>query len=338
MRKGLPVSPGCLRSPLPGRALRAARVGTCWPSIGLRLVLWGVVLVFGACGFPTLAAAQSLEPRAYANIPVSLNFALAGYVHGRGGVSVDPSVPLEDAEIESHTLLVSGHRSIGLWGRSGLLSFLAPYSKISGSAVIAGEPRSRTTEGFADPLFRIGLNLVGAPALTLAEYAGYRQDTIVGISLLVSAPLGEYDSSKLLNIGANRWSFKPEVGVSKAFGNWLVEGAGAVTLFTANRDYNNGQTREQEPIYSVQGHLIYSFRPGLWLALDATHYGGGRTTVDGDRKADMQQNWRGGVTLSLPITRSHSLKAYASTGVYTRTGSDFDLFGIAWQVRWGGGL
>ncbi|MDF1554476.1 MAG: transporter [Deferrisomatales bacterium] len=235
---------------------------------GLALLgVWLAVVIFWS---PSSVHAQALEPRAYSNVPVGVNFALAGYIYGQGGLSVDPSVPLEDARIDTHTGLVAGARSVGFWGNSGMLSLLVPYTELSGTAVVAGAHRSRYTQGFGDPLMKVSVNLVGAPALALKEFAAYRQDLILGVSLLVSAPLGEYDASKAVNIGANRWSFKPEVGISKALGKWTVEGAGAVTLFTDNHDFYGGQTREQEPIYSAQGHVIYSFLPGLWAALNAT--------------------------------------------------------------------
>ena len=181
------------------------------------------------------------------------------------------------------------------------------------------------------------MNLYGAPALSLEEFPAYHQDLIVGASVQVSAPLGQYDAHRLLNIGTNRWAVKPEVGVSKALGRFTLEFLPGVTFFTDNPDFV-GRTRAQDPIYSVQGHLIYSFRAGLWGAVDGTYYGGGRTTVDGRAGSDRQDNTRVGGTLSLPVDRDNSVKLYASTGVTTRTGTSFDTFGVARQYRRGGGL
>ena len=45
-----------------------------------------------------------------------------------------------------------------------------------------------------------------------------------------------------------------------------------------------------------------------------------------------------GLTLALPINRYNSIKLYANTGVYTKTGGDFDTLGIVRQFRWGSGL
>ena len=196
----------------------------------------------------------------------------------------------------------------------------------------------RDVSGFADPTFRLSVNLYGAPALSLKEFAGYKQDLIVGASLLVSAPLGQYDDTKVVNLGTNRWSFKPEVGVSKALGRWTLEATAAVTLFTDNNDFFNGNTRSQDPLYSLQGHVIYSFRSGIWGSLDATYFTGGRTTLNGTLNNDLQQNWRVGGTLAFPVDAYNSIKLYASSGVSARTGNNYDLIGIAWQYRWGAGL
>jgi hypothetical protein len=160
----------------------------------------------------------------------------------------------------------------------------------------------------------------------------------VGASLQVSVPAGQYDAAKLVNIGTNRWYFKPELGASKAFGPWIVELKGSVTFFTTNDDFFNGNRRSQDPLYSFQGHAIYEFKRGIWASLDATYFTGGRTTISGTLNDDRQENWRLGGTLAFPLDARNSVKLYASTGVSARTGNSFDLVGIVWQYRWGAGL
>ncbi len=126
--------------------------------------------------------------------------------------------------------------------------------------------------------------------------------------------------------------------MSKASGPWTLELTLAATFFTDNTDFYGGSTRSQDPLYSVQGHAIYAFRSGIWASFDATYFTGGRTTLNGVLGSDLQQNWRLGATLSLPVDLRNSVKLYASSGVSARTGNSFDLLGIAWQHRWGGGL
>jgi len=284
------------------------------------------------------ALAQSIEPRAYSNAPVGVNFVVAGVAYSHGGLSLDPSLPVTDARLESSAAVLAYARVLDLWGVSGKFDAIVPYASLSGTAVYAGQPVERSIHGAANPLLRISANLVGAPALTLHEFAAYRQDLIVGVSVQVGVPLSQYDPTRLLNIGTNRWSVKPEVGVSKAIGSWTIEGQAAVTFYGDNTDFFGGSTRTQDPLYALQGHAIHSFRSGIWASLDLTYFAGGRSTIDGVAKNDLQQNWRVGATLAIPVDRRNSIKLAASSGVSARTGNNFDLLAVAWQYRWGAGL
>jgi hypothetical protein len=299
--------------------------------------LGAAVFLFALMFTVAVTHAQELEPRSYSNTPVGLNFLIAGYGYAEGEVAFDPSSSITDAQFHTNTGVVAYVRSLNAWGKSAKFDVVLPYSSFSGHGLVGGQPREREVSGFGDPRFRFSMNFYGAPALSLKEFAGYRQDVIVGASLQVTAPLGQYDNSKLINLGNNRWSFKPELGISKAWGPWTVEFVTGATFYTDNTDFNNGSTLAQAPLYTVQGHIIYSFPSGMWLALDGTYFTGGRTTVNDVRGDNMQTNTRAGLTLALPVDRYNSVKLYASTGTSTRTGSSFDAIGIAWQYRWGGG-
>ena len=152
---------------------------------------------------------------------------------------------------------------------------IAPGAAFSAHALLNGQPREREMTGLADPRFRVSVNLFGAPALSAKEFANYKQDLIAGVSLQVSAPLGQYDDTKLLNLGGNRWSFRPEFGISKALGPWTFELAPSVIFFTDNTDFYGGNTFSQAPIYAVQGHILYNFQSGVWIALDGLAFAGG---------------------------------------------------------------
>jgi hypothetical protein len=284
------------------------------------------------------AVGQDLEPRVYANAPVGLNFLIGGYSFVEGGVVADPTLPIENANVEVRSAVFAYARSFGILGRSAKFDLVLPYSELDGAADYAGQRYERNVSGWNDPRLRLSINLVGAPAISLREFTRYRQDLIVGISLLAWPPLGQYDPSRLVNIGTNRWTLKPEFGISKAAGRWTFEGVAAIALYGDNDDFFGGRTRAQDPITSVQAGVVYNFSPGLWLALSGTYYTGGRTEINGVRGQDLQENTRVGLTLSLPINVRNSIKLYANTGVSTRTGSDFDGVGLAWQHRWGAGL
>jgi len=296
-------------------------------------VAWCAFLASGSA-----VRAQSIEPRSYSNAPVGVNFLIGGYAYTRGGISFDTSVPITDPKLATSSAVVGYARALDLWGTSGKVDVIIPYTWLSGSATYQGEPVQREVDGFGDPLLRLSVNLYGAPALTLPDFKSYEQDTIVGVSLQMSVPAGQYDDTKVVNLGTHRWFFKPEIGVSKALGPWTLEGKAAVTLFTTNDDFFNGNRRAQDPLYSVQGHAIYNFRSGIWGSADVTYFAGGRTTLNGVLQSDLQQNWRIGGTLAFPVDVRDSIKLYASRGVSARTGNSYDLIGIAWQYRWGGGI
>ena len=284
------------------------------------------------------AHAQRIEPRAYINAPVGINFVAAGYVNSQGGLLFDPALPITDADANVDMGLLAYVRTLSVAGKSGKVGVLLPYAFLSADGYVDGIYRTREQEGLVDPALYFSINLYGAPALSLKEFKNYQQDTIIGFTLRLTAPLGAYQAEKLINIGTNRWSFEPEFGISKAIGRWTVEGAAAVVLYTDNNEFDTDKTRQQDPIYSTQFHVSYTFANKIWASVGATYYTGGRTTIDGVEKNDLQQNWRTGFTLAMPVDRQNSIKLFGHSGVSTRTGTDYDSLGILWQYRWGGGI
>jgi hypothetical protein len=282
--------------------------------------------------------AQEAEPRAFSNTPIGLNFLIGGYLYAEGKMAFNPDLAIADANFNSNTALLAYVRSFELGGQSAKFDVIVPTSSFSAQGIVNGQPAERQMSGFGDPRFRVSVNLFGAPALSAKEFASYQQDLIVGVSMQVSAPLGQYDDSKLLNLGFNRWSFKPELGISKAWGPWTFELTPSVLIFSDNKDFFGGNTFSQAPIYTVQGHILYTFKSGIWMALDGLYFAGGHTALNGVRSDNEQINTRVGFTLALPVDRNNSLKLSASTGVTTRTGSEFSAVGVAWQYRWGGGF
>jgi len=284
------------------------------------------------------AHAGEIEPRAYVNTPVGINFLLTGYAYSDGGLSTEASSPIKDAQIKMHTGILAYARTLDVWGKSGKIDVIVPYSDLSGSATVAGQPRERNVSGLNDPRLRFSVNFYGAPALSLQEFTNYQQDLIIGTSIQVSAPLGQYDADKLVNLGNNRWFVKPDIGISKAWGALAIELSTGVFIFSNNNDFFGGSTLEQDPVSSTQLHVTYNFGHGVWAALSGTCDYGGRTTIDGMQNDDLQNNSRVGATLSLPVNRNNSIKLFTSSSVHTTAGSDFNLFGIVWQYRWGAGL
>ena len=297
----------------------------------------GVALVAVLLVSAVTAEAQELEPRAFANSPVGLNFLILGYGYTKGDVALDSSAPIEDGKITVNSVALAYARSLDVFGRTAKLDVVLPYAWLSGSATVAGKPETREVSGLGDPQARFSFLFYGAPALPLEEFVDYQPDLILGASFAVTAPLGQYDSDKAVNIGTNRWSFKPELGISKTWGPVTLELAPSATFYTDNDNFFRGHKLQRDPLYAVQGHVIYHTRHGLWAAIDATYYGGGRPTIDGV-PGESLQDVRVGGTLAIPIDRHNSVKISASTGAYARVGGNFTTAVIAWQFRWGGGL
>jgi hypothetical protein len=284
------------------------------------------------------ARTQEIEPRAYSNAPVGVNFLGFGYAYTRGSLPTNPSLPLTSSHIATSSALFGYGHVFDLWGQSAKVNIVAPYSWLGGNAVFAGQPIQRSVNGLTDTSVRLSVNFFGAPAMDLREFRDYQQDLILGASLNVTAPTGQYDASRVVNLGTNRWSVRPELGASKAFGPLTIELSVGPTFFTDNTNFLNGHTRSQDPLVSGQAHVIYDFGSGIWGSLDGQYWAGGSTTVDGESNHDLQRNARLGGTLALPLRRNYSLKFFGSTGVSARTGNNYGLVGILVQYRWGAGL
>jgi len=181
--------------------------------IVLSVFITGVAVIAPAA---VQVTAAELEPRAYVNTPPGINFLIAGYVYSEGGLSTAASSPLKDANLQIHTGVLAYAQTLDVWGKSGKFDVIVPYADLSGTANVGGQPRGRHVSGFVDPRFRFSVNFFGAPVLSMEEFATYQPDLLTGASVQVSAPLGKYDFDKLVNLGANRWFIKPDIGVSKA--------------------------------------------------------------------------------------------------------------------------
>lgn len=295
----------------------------------------GFAFVLAALFGGTRTSAQSIEPRAYSPAPVGTNFAIVAYSEAQGAIPTDPALPLSDIDLKIRGVLAGYSRALNLFGKSAKVDLIVPYGQLKGKATFLGQPAERNVSGFGDPMVRLTILFHGAPAMNAQQFRGYRQDLLLGASVQVAIPIGQYEETKLLNLGGNRWMIKPELGAAKSWGRWTIEVAAGATFFGANDEFLGNHKRTQKPIYAAQGHLIYNLAPGAWIAGNLSWFGGGRTSVDGVSDKNLQKNWRAGVIVAVPLNRQISLKANASVGVSARTGSSFDLYGVALQYRWG---
>jgi hypothetical protein len=182
---------------------------------------------------------------------------------------------------------------------------------------------------------RLSVNLRGNDAMSPREFAAAPRKTVLGASVTMTVPASQYSGAKLINIGTNRWSMKPEFGVSVPRGHWDLDGYVGAWFFSDNVDsYPGGAVRSQDPILALQGHASYTIRRGFWLAGDATWYRGGSAQTAGGTPSQPLNNARIGVTTSLPVKKRFTLKVAYTSGIVRRTGSNFRTVSVAWQTVW----
>jgi len=290
-------------------------------------------------GLPFLCVAQELEPRRWSHLPTGTNFTGGGYAYSEADIFLDPVLRIEDGEMEMHTWALKYIRTFELLQKSARIGFTQAYQEGRYTGLLNGVPTSIKRSGLADSVLRFAINLYGAPPLEGKEFAAYRAkvdvETILGTALVVQLPTGDYMDDKLINLGTNRFTFRPQLGVVHNRGKWSMELTGAVWLYTNNNDFFNGNKLEQDPYYTIQTHLIYTFRPGFWTAASAGYGYGGESTVSGVEKNDRRENLAWAFSFGFPITRQLGVKViYLATRSQESIGQDTDSIGAAFSIFW----
>lgn len=293
-----------------------------------------LIPLFLSAAIAGTAAAQEMEPRAYSPAPTGSQFVLLTFGHQSGDVLLDSSLPLKDVSIKFNLASVGYGRTFNLAGRQANVAVLFPYLWGTAKGTVFEDQIKVRRSGGGDLRVRFSTLLKGGEALGPKEFAQRKPATIIGASVSIVLPTGQYDPARLVNPGSNRWAFKPEVGISKPVGRWTFEVMGGAWLFTANTSFLGSSRREQKPMASVQGGVIYTLRPRMWLSGNATFYSGGSTVLNGTANKDRQKNTRIGATFSYPLNKQQSLKVVWAKGVTMRIGGNFNTIVLAWQYAW----
>ena len=313
-------------------------------TFGRALAIGSVAWLLIVCSATALRA-QDLAPRAYVITPVTSNAVTLAYTYNDGNLLFEGTVPISDATGKLSVPSVAYYHSFGLFGRSANVLAALPYGVGTFEGTVFEQQRSIYRSGLFDSVFRFSVNLVGGPAMTLAEIRTrkWQQKALLGVSLKVVPPTGQYDPTKLINLGSNRWTFKPELGYSQRWGHWMLDAYASVWLFTRNPeffsnnpDFHTGtQSQTQDPIGAVETHVSYDVRPLFWVSLDGNFWYGGRTSLNGvENPRTLQKSSRIGVTASYRLTRHQSVKVGYAQGAYIRFGGDYKIASAAWQYSW----
>jgi hypothetical protein len=300
--------------------------------------------VFFACLMTVAASsikplcAQDLSPRAYLITPLHSNAINLTYSFFHGSVLFDGAAPITGATGTYNVPIVGYYHSFRFFGRSANLNAALPYAVGNFQGNVAGQPHFLYRSGLLDISSRISVNLKGGPAMPIQEFRKWRQKTLLGVSLKVVAPTGQYDPTKLVNWGSNRWAFKPEFGYSGGWHNWVLDSYAGAWFFTTNPQYYSPPTpkpQTEKPIGSFEGHLSYDVKPRLWVSLDGNYWFGGATSLNGvENPITRQTSSRIGATAAVPLSKRQSVKVSYSNGAYIRFGGNYQNVSVGWQYSW----
>jgi hypothetical protein len=278
--------------------------------------------------------AQDTEPRRWAQMPTGLNFIGIGTNYTQGDIFLDPVILAEDVTFEAAGVGLAYIRSFGMFGKSARVDVSAPYASGRWEGFVDGVYTSVRRRGFRDPRLRLSMLLYGGPAETPSEFAqSEKSNTVVGAAVSVSLPYGHYLENRLINLGQNRWIIRPQLGVTHNRNKWTYELTGSIFIYGDNDEFWSGNKLESDPLYAIQGHLIYTFRPGLWASLSAAYGSGWQSTVNGLPKDNESANWVTALSAGYPLSRTQGLKvSWIRFRSHADTGADQDSLALGWSV------
>lgn len=279
---------------------------------------------------------QADNARDWQNVPTDLHMLFGYYNRIDSNTPIDTSLPIDGLSLNADLYLLRYAYSFGIDGRSSGVQVIQPYADVEASFDNArffnGTKRN---SGMGDTQLIVAHNFFGGPALSQEEFAGWKPETFMSGALWLTAPTGDYDKDKVINIGANRWVVKPEVAFGTPIGPTWLELNTWVSLFGDNDDYLGNSKLEQRPLYAIEGHYSYTINRALWASLDSTWSKGGETKVDGTSQDNEQENTLLGASLGFMLSPQFGgLVAYSDT-VSERTGSpDVNTWTLRLQYVW----
>jgi hypothetical protein len=285
----------------------------------------------------TPAYSMELAPLRWSHLPLGTNFVGMGYASTEADIFIDPDLQLEDVEMTLDSWAAKYIYTFELFEKSARIGLAQAYQEGEWTGLLEGVPASARRTGLSDSFVRLAVNLYGSPPLSGSEFTNYRAnadiETIVGVALAMRLPTGDYLEDKLMNLGQNRFVFRPQLGITHKRGKWTTELTGEVAFHTKNDEFFNGNTRRQDPLYFIHGHLIHTFKPGVWAGASFGYNYGGESSINGVDSNNKKQNIGWALSFAHPLGKNYRLKI-AYIGVRTQEDTDFDSDTLTAGVSW----
>lgn len=257
-----------------------------------------------------IAKAQDDGPRVYQLQPVGSRIFTAFAVAKRGNEAPEPGAITPGVETDTKIFVLRYAQTFDAGGLPFTPFVILPIGEVETS----GAPRS---SGFGDAQIGATLGLLGAPALSQDEYAGFEPGFGLGVLARVFLPTGEYHAAQPVNLGANRAAYQLGVPVTYAWGESYrdpslisLEVLPTVTFYERNDDPFIGAESEKDPLFTLESHLTRNLGQRVWISADILYRRGGETITDGVEDANGMHGWSAGGTLAFPVARASIVLTY----------------------------
>ena len=304
----------------------------------MRKALIVVCLAIAVSYIPEHLYAQFTDARTYDNTPVDVNQLELDYAYARSNASIDTSLIIAGAQLNLNQGTIEYTRYFSFFHRVAWFEAAVPLAGLNGSVNGTRIQASRT--GAGDSSYEVATLLKGGPALSVAQFADYKPTTTVGVSLTITAPTGLYNGNKVLNLGSDRWSFKPEIGISHPFGSkqkWVIDGYASAYFFTDNTSYHGVEILRQQPLPGFEGHISYSLTDNLWVSLDTRYSFRGDTLINDTDQNNPQQNFILGSEVNVSVNSRTQLVFKFAKAVVHQNGPAYTGFSVEYIYSWGKG-
>jgi len=279
--------------------------------------------------------AQDLEPRFLSSVPLKTNFGGLVYGYSSGDILLNAQ-QIEGLNAKLNSVATFYGRSFKLFNKPAKFDVVVPYAFGKLNALVSQVDTTAYRNGFVDPTLRVSIIFIGDKALNLQEFTKREIKKFkMGASFKIKAPLGKYDETKLINLGANRWGFQLKTAASYQPSNKIILELHIDSwFFTENSSFNNGNILTQKPLFTTQLHMAYLFNPKFWISGSIGQIALGETSINGVEQDNNQKDSRYGFTASYRLNKMGSLKFSVTNGLYIGSGANFTTALLGYSFVW----